>query len=175
VERSGDGGARSRLEMDEGRMRRLGYAVVDHVVDRWARLGDGPAWAGGRREALEPILAEAPPEDPREAEEVLGRALREVLPWAGRIDHPRFFAFIPSSPTWPSILGEYLATGFNVFEGTWLESAGPSQLELVVLDWFRSWLGLPETGGGVLTSGGRRPTSLRWGRPGNGPGTHRIR
>lgn len=154
MERSGDGGARSRLEMDEGRMRRLGYAVVDHVVDRWARLGDGPAWAGGRREELEPLLAEAPPEDPREAEEVLGRALREVLPWAGRIDHPRFFAFIPSSPTWPSILGEYLATGFNVFEGTWLESAGPSQLELVVLDWFRSWLGLPETGGGVLTSGG---------------------
>jgi glutamate/tyrosine decarboxylase-like PLP-dependent enzyme len=47
-----------------------------------------------------------------------------------------------------------LATGFNVFQGTWLESAGPSQLELVVMDWFRDWLGFPKEGGGLLTSGG---------------------
>jgi glutamate/tyrosine decarboxylase-like PLP-dependent enzyme len=47
-----------------------------------------------------------------------------------------------------------LATGFNVFQGTWLESAGPSQIELVVMEWFRDWLGLPESGGGILTSGG---------------------
>jgi glutamate/tyrosine decarboxylase-like PLP-dependent enzyme len=80
--------------------------------------------------------------------------MEDVLPRAGRIDHPRFFAFIPSSPTWPSVLGDMLATGFNVFQGTWLESAGPSQLELVVIDWFRDWLGLPEKGGGLLTSGG---------------------
>jgi len=47
-----------------------------------------------------------------------------------------------------------LATGFNIFQGTWLESAGPSPLELVVLEWFRDWLGFPEGGGGILTSGG---------------------
>jgi len=47
-----------------------------------------------------------------------------------------------------------LATGFNIFQGTWLESAGPSQLELVVMDWFRDWMGFPESGGGILTSGG---------------------
>ncbi len=145
---------RSGLEMEPEEMRRLGYEVVDRVVDRWAGLRSGAAWAGGTRRELEPLLAEKAPEEPRDADGVLQRALKDVLPRAGRIDHPRFFAFIPSSPTWASILGEYLATGFNIFQGTWLESAGPSQLELVVMDWFRSWLGLPETGGGLLTSGG---------------------
>ena len=145
---------RSGLEMDPEEMRRLGHAVVDQVVDRWVGLGSGPAWLGGNRKELEPLLSEDAPEEPRDVETVLRRALDDILPRAGRIDHPRFFAFIPSSPTWPSILGEYLATGFNIFQGTWLESAGPSQLELVVLDWFRSWLGLPASGGGVLTSGG---------------------
>ena len=145
---------RSGLEMDPEEMRRLGHAVVDQVVDRWVGLGSGPAWLGGTRKELEPLLSEDAPEEPRDVETVLRRALDDILPRAGRIDHPRFFAFIPSSPTWPSILGEYLATGFNIFQGTWLESAGPSQLELVVLDWFRSWLGLPASGGGVLTSGG---------------------
>jgi len=81
-------------------------------------------------------------------------ALREILPIAGRVDHPRFFAFVPSAPTWPAILGDLLAKGFNVFQGTWLESAGPSELELVVLEWFLSRLGLPLGAGGLLTSGG---------------------
>jgi glutamate/tyrosine decarboxylase-like PLP-dependent enzyme len=135
-------------------MRRLGHRVVDEVVDRWMTLRKGPAWEGGTRRELEPLLGEPAPEAGRDADEVVDRALLDVLPRAGRIDHPRFFAFIPSSPTWPSILGDYLATGFNIFQGTWLESAGPSQLELVVMDWFREWLSLPASGGGVLTSGG---------------------
>jgi aromatic-L-amino-acid decarboxylase len=149
-----DPAARSPLEMDSKEMRRLGYLVVDRIVDRWEGLGDGPAWDFGTRSELEPLLAGPPPEDGRDPESVVDQVVSTVLPKAGRIDHPRFFAFIPSSPTWPSILGEMLATGFNIFQGTWLESAGPSQVELVVMDWFRSWVGFPEGGGGLLTSGG---------------------
>jgi glutamate/tyrosine decarboxylase-like PLP-dependent enzyme len=135
-------------------MRRLGYAVVDRIVDRWDTLAEGPPWRFAARTELEPLLAGPPSEAAQDPEAILERVVRDVLSTAGRIDHPRFFAFIPSSPTWPSILGDFLATGFNIFQGTWLESAGPSQLELVVLEWFREWLGLPPTGGGLLTSGG---------------------
>ena len=142
------------LEMTPEEMKRLGYRVVDRIVERWTGLREGSAWEGGARRDLEPLMAEDPPEEGRDPDAVLDRATRDILPRAGRIDHPRFFAFIPSSPTWPSVLGDTLATGFNIFQGTWLESAGPSQLELVVTEWFRSWLGLPETGGGLLTSGG---------------------
>jgi glutamate/tyrosine decarboxylase-like PLP-dependent enzyme len=135
-------------------MRRLGYLVVDRIVERWVTLGEDRAWGFGTRQELERLVAGKPPEEGRDAEEVLESVLRDVLPYGGRIDHPRFFAFIPSSPTWPSVMGDLLATGFNVFQGTWLESAGPSQLELVVIDWFREWLGFTEEGGGLFTSGG---------------------
>ena len=47
-----------------------------------------------------------------------------------------------------------MVAGFNVNQCTWLISSGPSQLELVVIDWFRHWLGYPESAGGLLTSGG---------------------
>lgn len=150
----GTGDGAGALEMDPEEMRRLGYRVVDAVVDRWEGLVEEVPWRGGTRRELEPLLQEEAPEVGRDADDVLRRVLTEVLPRAGRIDHPRFFAFIPSSPTWPAVLGDVLATGFNVFQGTWLESAGPSQLELVVMDWFRSWLGFPEGAGGLLTSGG---------------------
>jgi glutamate/tyrosine decarboxylase-like PLP-dependent enzyme len=144
----------SSLQIPPEEMRRLGYQVVDQIVDRWANLGDGPAWGFGTREELEPLVAGPPPEEGQDPDSILQRVMGDVLPRAGRIDHPRFFAFIPSSPTWPSVLGDMIATGFNVFQGTWLESSGPSQLELVVMDWFREWLGFPEEGGGLLTSGG---------------------
>ena len=146
--------APSGLETDPEEMRRLGYAVIDALVERQRDLRGGPPWQGGTRRELEPVLREECPEGPGEPDRVLERALTEVLPRAGRIDHPRFFAFVPSSPTWASVLGDLLATGYNIFQGTWLESAGPSQLELVVLEWFREWLALPEGSGGLFTSGG---------------------
>ncbi|MBI4540760.1 MAG: aminotransferase class I/II-fold pyridoxal phosphate-dependent enzyme [Gemmatimonadetes bacterium] len=153
-----DGGQRTEvrpsLELEPEEMRRLGYRVVDVLVERIARLHGEPAWVGGTRRELERLFREPPPEEGRSADEVLEWAVRDALPRAGRVDHPRFFAFIPSCPTWPSILADFLAAGYNVFQGTWLESAGASQVELVVLDWFGGWLGYGEGAGGLLTSGG---------------------
>ena len=50
--------------------------------------------------------------------------------------------------------GRFLAAGYNVNACTWLVASGASQVELVVIDWFRRWLGFPDGAGGVLTSGG---------------------
>lgn len=33
-------------------------------------------------------------------------------------------------------------------------ASGPSELELVVIDWFLRWFGYPEGAGGLFTSGG---------------------
>lgn len=144
----------SSLELEAEQMRRLGYEAVDALVQRWQELAEDVPWRGGSRAELEELLGGPPPDVGVAPSEVMRRALVEILPRAGRIDHPRFFAFIPSSPTWPSVLARFLTAGFNVFQGTWLESAGPSQVELVVLDWFRGWLGYPDGSGGLFTSGG---------------------
>ena len=101
---------------------------------------------------------EEPPEEGRPPEEVLERAAREILPIAARIDHPRFFGFIPSSPTWPGVLADFMVAGHHVNQCTWLTSSGPTQLELVVIDWIRRWLGYPLGAGGLFTSGGSAAT-----------------
>lgn len=139
---------------DPEEMRRSGYRVVDAIVDRWANLGDGPAWEGATREVTTPLLHGPPPDHGRPLDPILETVLRDVMPLAGRIDHPRFLAFIPSSPSWASVLASFLISGFNIFQGTWLESSGPSQIEVTVTGWFREWLGYPRGAGGVFTSGG---------------------
>jgi aromatic-L-amino-acid decarboxylase len=147
-------GPRSELELTPERMLELADQVSRIVVNRIQCLPDEAAWLGGSRAELEPLMREDPPEEGRPPEEVIERAAREILPIAGRVDHPRFFAFVPSSPTWPGVLADYMAAGYNTFQGTWLGASGPSQLEVVVIDWFRDWLGYPDTAGGLFTSGG---------------------
>ncbi|MGH8129676.1 MAG: pyridoxal phosphate-dependent decarboxylase family protein [Steroidobacteraceae bacterium] len=135
-------------------MRRLAGAATERLITRLESLRCDSPWRGAARADLEPLLREPAPEEGRDAVAVLERAVRDVLPIAGRVDHPRFFAFVPSAATWPGVIADYLAAGFNIFQGTWLGSSGPSQLELVVIDWFRQWVGYPETAGGLFTSGG---------------------
>lgn len=135
-------------------MRRSGYEVVDAIVERWAHLREEPAWQGATRDTTESLLHGPAPEEGQELQGLLETVLGDVMPLAARIDHPRFLAFIPSSPTWASVLASFLISGYNVFQGTWLESSGPSQIEVTVMDWFRGWLGYPAEGSGVLTSGG---------------------
>ena len=142
------------LELDPETMRRLGYQVVDLLVDRLATLESRPVRRTATREELERSLREPPPGGGRDFEELLERLTADVLPFASNIDHPRFLAFIPGCPTWPGILGELIAKGAHLFAGTWSSSGGPTEIELVLLDWFAGWLGMPDGTVGLLVSGG---------------------
>ena len=143
-----------RLQMPPEEMLELAHRTAELIVERIESLREESAWEGDFRQELEARLGEDPPENGRPAAEVLEHAARQILPVAARIDHPRFFGFIPSSPTWPGVLADFMVAGYHVNQCTWLTSSGPSQLELVVLDWVRRWVGYPETAGGLFTSGG---------------------
>jgi len=142
------------LRMTPDVMRELAHQVVDILIERRERLPDDRAWDGEFKQDLTARLEEDPPETGRPPRETIERAVRDILSPAMRLDHPRAFGFVPSEPTWPGVLADLLATGFNINAASWLTASGPSQLEAVVIDWFRRWLGYPETAGGVLTSGG---------------------
>jgi glutamate/tyrosine decarboxylase-like PLP-dependent enzyme/mannose-6-phosphate isomerase-like protein (cupin superfamily) len=134
-------------------MRALGYQAVDLLVER---LSD-PSIPALRRAAPAEMAARVagpPPDAARAFADVLAQLSDDVLPYMNRADHPRFFAFIPSCQTFPGALGDFIASALNVYVGSWMEAAGPSQIELTVLDWFKDWLGFPEDASGVLVSGG---------------------
>ncbi|HYH90571.1 MAG TPA: aminotransferase class I/II-fold pyridoxal phosphate-dependent enzyme [Solirubrobacteraceae bacterium] len=139
--------------MDAEAMRALGYRTVDMLV---ARLTD-PTIPPLRRASpaeMRARLSGPPPQDGQDFEAIIERLERDVLPFMSRGDHPGFFAFIPFSGTWPGALGDFVASACNVYAGSWMESAGPTQLELEVLSWFQEWIGYPAGAGGILVGGG---------------------
>jgi glutamate/tyrosine decarboxylase-like PLP-dependent enzyme len=143
----------SPLGLEPELMRKLGYRTIDMLIDRIAGPA-GPVVRSATPEELQQRLAMPPPEDPVAFDEILDGLERDVLPFVARISHPGYLAFIPGEGTWPGALGDLIASALNVDTCWWLGAAGPSALELVVLDWLRRWVGYPEQAAGVLVSGG---------------------
>jgi aromatic-L-amino-acid/L-tryptophan decarboxylase len=143
----------SPLSLAPEELRRLGYHVVDRIVEHLEQLDElapmppvDPGWSADR-------VAPCPdaPGDPLEAIDAL---FDEILPRGQRAAHPRFFARIgsPSNPVSP--LADFAAAGVNAFAASWAGGSGPSAVELAVVDWMRDWMGLPAGAEGVLVSGG---------------------
>jgi aromatic-L-amino-acid decarboxylase len=139
-------------------MRRLGRRVADVVADHLATLRDQPVHQSLTRADATRVITSPAPEHGRPFDELLEFLHVRVFPYHAREPHPRFLAYIPSCPTFPAVLGDWIATGFNFFAGVWSVAAGPNALELQVLDWFRTWVGMPPGTSGLLTSGGSGAT-----------------
>jgi glutamate/tyrosine decarboxylase-like PLP-dependent enzyme len=134
-------------------MRRLGYRTVDMLVDQMTAVPDGPAL---RRASPAEMHSRIPvgPDGPRDFETLLAELERDVFPFMSRCEHPGYFAFIPAAGTFPGALGDFIASATNVYAGSWQESAGPTQLELELLSWFKRWIGYPDEAAGSLGTGG---------------------
>ena len=142
------------FELSADDMRGLGYRVIDMLVEHHTTLGSKSATTVRRRHQLEEVLREAPPRQGSEPLEVLATVERDVLANIMYCNHPRHFAWVPGPSNYISVLADLLASGINVCPGTWLESSGPSQIELITTEWLLQLCGFPESGGGVFVSGG---------------------
>ena len=148
----------SPLDLDHDTMQRLGHRVADVVAEHLSSLRSQPVIRGGIPRDVRLRLAELPPEGATEFETLLETLRDDVLAYTAREPHPGFMGYVPGCPTFPAVLGDWLATGFNVFAGVWPIAEGPNALELAVLEWFRAWIGMPPGAGGLLTNGGSGAT-----------------
>src|SRR4051794_37269028 len=142
------------LALDRETMRALGHRTVDALVD----LLTDPATPALRQASAAEMSARLPagpaPEGPSEWDALVQQLGEDVFPFMSRLDHPGYFTYIPACGTFPGALGDLMASVLNLDVGSWMQSAGPSRLELVVLDWFRQWIGYPPSAAGVLVGGG---------------------
>jgi glutamate/tyrosine decarboxylase-like PLP-dependent enzyme len=128
--------------------------VIGWLLQHEATLAEQPIGLSASRAEMESLLREPPPEDGQGFTQALADFTDKVAPHAFRINHPLFLAFIPAAPTYAALLGDLLCAGTNFFAGVWLEAAGPAEVELLVLDWFKQLLGYPAEACGLVTSGG---------------------
>ena len=128
--------------------------VTALVIHDYLRIADAPIGKTADRAAMEALLREPPPETGAEFTKVLDEVFAQIAPNTMLLGNPRFLAFIPGAPTFVSMLGDWLCAALNVFAGVWKEASAATEVEILVLDWFKEFLGYPPQARGILTSGG---------------------
>jgi len=149
------------LDLDQATMQRIAHQVGDFVAQHLGTLREQPAFRTLDRRGARALFTDLATEAPTSGtpfETLLDDFRERIVPHHAREPHPRFLGYIPSCPTFPAVMGDWLATGFNFFSGVWSVAAAPNEVELTVLEWFRRWMRMPDGSRGLLTSGGSAAT-----------------
>ncbi len=136
--------------MEKEAFRRFGHEIIDWLADyleNTERYRIVPDLKPGE---IKTKLPAAPPAAGEPTEDVLRDFQEIILPGVTHWQHPGWFAYFPANNSPASVLGELLAAGLGVQGMVWQTSPAAEELEVVVLDWLKAMLGLPESMAGVI-------------------------
>src|SRR5205814_2354343 len=92
----------------------------------------------------------APPETAAPVEEIFADIDRVIVPGVVHWAHPQFMSYFGCTTTNPGILAEMMTGALNVNAMTWRTAPAATELETLVLNWLRQWLGLASEFQGVV-------------------------
>jgi aromatic-L-amino-acid decarboxylase len=124
--------------------RRDGEAAIAWAADYLERVGELPVLARVAPVQIRDSLPASPPERGEPFEALLRDLDEKILPGITHWNHPRFLAYFATTGSEPGILAELIAATLNVNGMLWSTSPAATEVELLVVDWFRQLLGLPE-------------------------------
>ncbi len=140
----------------------------DWTSEAWQEMGQRPldisvsastGW-GERRPSPPPdrdILARFRhplPKTPIDVESLFTR-VQDLITDSAYNGHPRWLAYITSSPAPIGVLADLLASALNQNTALWRIAPAATAIELQTIDWIKEMLGFPSTSEGIFVSGGQ--------------------
>jgi aromatic-L-amino-acid decarboxylase len=130
--------------------RRQLHEVADWIADYRETIGQLPVAPNEKPGAVRRALRAEPPEYGESFESIM-RDVREIIvPNVVHWGHPRFMAYFGSTSSAPGVVADMIAAALNINAMTWRTSPAATELETLVIDWLRQWLGLPKEFDGVV-------------------------
>ncbi len=145
---------RDQIKLEADEMREMGYRIIDMLVDYNGAQSQFPVTRALDQVTFDEILSEPLPENGSSWQDVLEQFERQVLSTIDHLDHPRFFAYIPSSSNFVGAMADTLASGYNIFNALYPLGTGAAQIERLSVSWLHKLVGMPEGAGGLFVSGG---------------------
>src|SRR5947207_14989427 len=130
--------------------RRQLHELADWIADFRQSLGSLRVAPNEKPGAILAALPPKPPEEGEPFERILGDVDEFIVPGMVHWSHPMFLGYFGWTTTAPAILGEIITAPLNVNAMTWRTCPAATELETLVVDWIRQWMGLPQEFGGVV-------------------------
>jgi aromatic-L-amino-acid/L-tryptophan decarboxylase len=138
-------------DLDAGAYRRALHEVADLIADYAESLPERPVLPPIEPGSIGPLFPASAPEDPEPLGVILDDYRRLVEPNATAWNHPGFMAYFPTSSSAAGVIGELLMASLAQNTFLWRTSPIGTELETVVVSWFRQAFGLPEGFDGFVT------------------------
>lgn len=130
--------------------RRAGHDAVEWIARYLSHLSDYPVLARVKTGELSTALPRSGPQRSESFAAIMRDFEHTIMPAVTQWNHPRFFAYFACTGSTPAVIGEMLAAALNTNGLHWQTSPALAELEQIVLDWLRQWMGLPESWFGVI-------------------------
>lgn len=142
------------LAIPADQIREMGRAALDLIANYYDTLAGRailhPTTSGDLRVRLdEPAPAGATP-----FPELLGTLRGVVEEYSRHNAHPRFFGYVSSPGNPVNTIGSMIAAALNINVTCWRSGPAAAEMELLTIRWLKEMLGFPQTGAGLLVSGG---------------------
>ena len=126
------------------------HELADWVADFRANIERLRVAPDDKPGAIREQLPKRAPEEGEPFERILTDVDRIIVPGMVHWSHPMFLGYFGWTSTAPGLLGEILTAPLNVNAMTWRTCPAATELETVVIDWLRQWVGLPGDFEGVI-------------------------
>jgi aromatic-L-amino-acid decarboxylase len=126
------------------------HEVADWIADYRENIAKQRISPTAKPGAIIAALPAAAPEQGESFEQIFTDIDRLIMPGVMHWAHPQFMGYFGATTTAPGILAEMITAALNINAMTWRTSPVATELETVVLDWLRQWLGLPDDFSGVV-------------------------
>src|SRR3954468_5706537 len=126
------------------------HELADWIADYRENIADLRVAPINPPGSIQAALPNRAPEQGEPFDRIFADFKRVIFPGVVQWSHPEFMGYFGSTTTAPGLEGEILASALNINAMTWRTSPAATELETVVLDWLRQWLGLPNEFGGIV-------------------------
>jgi aromatic-L-amino-acid/L-tryptophan decarboxylase len=126
------------------------HELADWIADYRETIDQRAVAPNEKPGAIISKLSTKPPETGELIDDILADVYRVIVPGVVHWGHPQFAGYFGATSTAPGVLAEMISAALNLNCMTWRTSPAATELETLVLDWLRQWLGLPNEFGGVV-------------------------
>ncbi|MCA1593352.1 MAG: aspartate aminotransferase family protein [Acidobacteria bacterium] len=133
---------------------RLGRAVTALIADYARALDQTDICSKASPKDIEKLFDEPLPKTGTDAEAILEKFSRDVVPHAMNIPSPRYFGLFNPTPLPLAVWADALASALNQNGAVWRNSPSASIIEARLLRWLCELIGYGPESFGTLTSGG---------------------
>ncbi|MFH1050506.1 MAG: aminotransferase class V-fold PLP-dependent enzyme [bacterium] len=136
--------------MDNKEFRKYALQLADRIADYYDDIEKYPVKSPVKPRDIYKQLPDSAPLEKEPFEQIMEDFENIIIPGITHWQHPRFHAYFPANTSFPSILGEILASALGAQCMMWETSPAAAELEEKMMVWLRQMIGLPKEFEGVI-------------------------